>query len=194
MKKTRSHADVFEVERGISLLELAIFIPVLILIVAGIVDYGFALREVQAVSSAAREGARLGASHARINRTFTESGGVRTYSNLACADPAFPISSIQCGAKTSGLLTVQPSDPVVNAAKKAACSAINNAGLNGNDWNVTANVPPQVAEDGTLFDLITVQISKSPSAAKCVICWDRLLDAFSAKSESTFVLEAPCKR
>ena len=179
-------------ERGISLLELAFFLPVLVLIVAGIVDYGFALREMQAIQSAAREGARLAASHARVNRSFTESGGVRTYNNLACVDPAAPFSSIQCGAKTTGLLTVQPSDPIVNAAKKAACSSINNAGFNGADWVVASTVPPPVFEDNSEFQLITVKIEKSPAASKCVICWDRLLTAFSAKSESTFVLEAPC--
>ncbi len=180
-------------EAGISLLELAIFIPVLVLIVAGIIDYGFALREVQAISSASREGARIAASHARINRTYTESGGKRIYNNVPCVDPKSPLSSILCGAKSSGALTVEPSDPVANAAKKAACSSINNAGLNGAEWNVTASVP-EVAEDWTTFDVVTVQIEKNPDAAKCLLCWNNLLEAFRARSESTFVLEAECQR
>jgi Flp pilus assembly protein TadG len=46
-------------ERGAALLELAIVLPLLLVVVAGIVDFGFALQKYEVIANAAREGARL---------------------------------------------------------------------------------------------------------------------------------------
>jgi Flp pilus assembly protein TadG len=46
-------------ERGAELIEFAFVLPVLLLVVAGIIDFGFLFREYEVVTNAAREGARL---------------------------------------------------------------------------------------------------------------------------------------
>jgi Flp pilus assembly protein TadG len=46
-------------ERGAALLELALVLPLLLVVTAGIVDFGFAFQRYEVVTNAAREGARL---------------------------------------------------------------------------------------------------------------------------------------
>ncbi len=50
-------------ERGQSLVELALILPVLILVLLGILDFGRAFYAYNAISNAAREGARYGTVH-----------------------------------------------------------------------------------------------------------------------------------
>lgn len=46
-------------ERGSSLVEFALVLPLLLLVFAGIVDFGFLFQRYEVVTNAAREGARL---------------------------------------------------------------------------------------------------------------------------------------
>jgi Flp pilus assembly protein TadG len=46
-------------ERGAELIELAIVFPILMLLVAGMVDFGFLFQRYETVTNAAREGARV---------------------------------------------------------------------------------------------------------------------------------------
>ena len=50
----------FRSERGAELVEFAMVAPILIFIIAGIVDFGMMFRTYEAVTNAAREGARVG--------------------------------------------------------------------------------------------------------------------------------------
>ena len=47
-------------ERGAELIEFAVVLPLLLLLIAGIVDFGMMFRTYEAVTNAAREGARVG--------------------------------------------------------------------------------------------------------------------------------------
>jgi Flp pilus assembly protein TadG len=46
-------------EQGAELIEFAFVLPVLLIVVAGIIDFGFLFREYEVITNAAREGARL---------------------------------------------------------------------------------------------------------------------------------------
>ena len=50
----------FRSERGAELIEFAIVMPILLFIIAGIIDFGMMFRTYEAVTNAAREGARVG--------------------------------------------------------------------------------------------------------------------------------------
>lgn len=75
-------------ERGAELIEFAIVMPMLLFIIAGIVDFGMMFRDFEVVTNAAREGARVGVLpgydvpdvQARVNAYFTAAGltGART--------------------------------------------------------------------------------------------------------------------
>lgn len=47
-------------ERGQSVIEMALTLPLLLLVVFGIIDFGFMFQRYEVVTNAAREGARLG--------------------------------------------------------------------------------------------------------------------------------------
>jgi Flp pilus assembly protein TadG len=47
-------------ERGAELIEFALIVPILILVLAGIFDFGMMFRAYEVVTNAAREGARVG--------------------------------------------------------------------------------------------------------------------------------------
>jgi Flp pilus assembly protein TadG len=47
-------------ERGQAVIELALTLPLLLLVVFGIIDFGFMFQRYESVTNAAREGARLG--------------------------------------------------------------------------------------------------------------------------------------
>jgi Flp pilus assembly protein TadG len=46
-------------DRGAALVELALVVPLLLVLIAGIVDFGFAFQRYEVITNAAREGARL---------------------------------------------------------------------------------------------------------------------------------------
>ena len=46
-------------ERGAALVEFALALPLLLVVIAGIVDFGFAFQRQEVITNAAREGARL---------------------------------------------------------------------------------------------------------------------------------------
>jgi hypothetical protein len=60
-------------DSGVAAVELALLIPVIVLLIAGILEFGHAFYIQQAITSASREGARYGI----VYRTVT-SGGVTT--------------------------------------------------------------------------------------------------------------------
>jgi len=55
-RSTRRGGD----DRGAELIELAIVLPILLLVFAAIVDFGFLFQRYEVITNAAREGARLG--------------------------------------------------------------------------------------------------------------------------------------
>ena len=54
------HPPRFRSERGSELIEFAIVLPIFLLILAGIFDFGMMFRSFEVVTNAAREGARVG--------------------------------------------------------------------------------------------------------------------------------------
>ena len=54
---TRSTMD--QEERGAALVEFALALPLLLVVIAGIVDFGFTFQRYEIITNAAREGARM---------------------------------------------------------------------------------------------------------------------------------------
>jgi len=70
-------------DSGVAAVELALLIPVFILLIAGIIEFGYAWYIKQAITSASREGARYGI----VYRTVT-GGGVTTRLSPLNFDPS----------------------------------------------------------------------------------------------------------
>ena len=77
-------------ERGSAAVEFALLVPVLLLIVFGIIDFGRALNAQETLTQAAREGARLAALNQPnvVNRTQAAATGLSPVSVTVTACPA----------------------------------------------------------------------------------------------------------
>jgi Flp pilus assembly protein TadG len=88
-------------ESGAELIEFALTLPLLLLVVLGIIEFGFVFQQYEVVTNAAREGARLASlstygstapkrisnATARVNQYLT-AGGLSTASATVCVGPA----------------------------------------------------------------------------------------------------------
>ena len=112
---TASH--VRSSERGAALVELALVLPLLLVVIAGIVDFGLAFQRFEVVANAAREGARLGtksnygtaAVKQRVRDYIKQGLGISTTSALDAVVPAGSITVTQPSVTvnlSSGTLSV----------------------------------------------------------------------------------------
>jgi Flp pilus assembly protein TadG len=92
---------LIESERGAELIEFALVFPTLLIVMLGIIDFGFLFQRYEVVTNAAREGARIsvlpgyadGDVQVRVNQYLT-SGGLTGTSTTTVA----PAQTIQLGA------------------------------------------------------------------------------------------------
>lgn len=66
-------------ERGAALVEFALVLPLLLVVIAGIVDFGFLFQRYEVVTNAAREGARLASLPSYNGQTDLIRAHVRNY-------------------------------------------------------------------------------------------------------------------
>lgn len=101
-------------ESGAAMVEFALVIPILILILCGILDFGNLYFQKDLVNEAARQGARLAAvndeSSAAINTAIQQIYG---NSLTAVATPATPISGSNVTVTVTTMVTIMT--PVINA-------------------------------------------------------------------------------
>ena len=102
-------------ERGQSVIELALTLPLLLLVVFGIIDFGFMFQRYESVTNAAREGARLGvladytateAQNRALN--YLQSSGLNG-TVRACG--AAMVKNSMCAQMTTSTVTVAGSTP-----------------------------------------------------------------------------------
>lgn len=86
-------------ERGAELIEFALVLPLLLLVVLGIVDFGFLFQRMEVVTNAAREGARIGVLPGYTSADvcsrvldFVQNGGLPTTGS--CPTPTNPTLDI----------------------------------------------------------------------------------------------------
>jgi Flp pilus assembly protein TadG len=110
MATITSRLQRFRSESGAELIEFAFVLPILLLVVAGIIDFGFLFREYEVITNAAREGARLsslGDSYqaadvqARVT-SYVTSAGLDTDPAYSFPTPGvFPVTDIDVGSATA---------------------------------------------------------------------------------------------
>jgi hypothetical protein len=79
-------------DRGAALVEFALVLPLLLVVIAGIVDFAFAFQRYEVITNAAREGARTEDEIRLRVREYVRVGlGLPT---LAAVDPMMPVANI----------------------------------------------------------------------------------------------------
>jgi Flp pilus assembly protein TadG len=121
-------------ERGQALLEVALTLPLLLLVSIGIFEFGRAFQTWQVVTNAAREGARIavlpGATSASVQtrvREYLKSGQLSRYNTAAVS--VNPTSQISIGAGTASASVVTVTYPfdfvVLNPVAKLVTNTSN---------------------------------------------------------------------
>jgi Flp pilus assembly protein TadG len=108
-------------QRGQAVIEMALTLPLLLLIVFGIIDFGFMFQRYEVVTNAAREGARLGvlpqytAAEAQ-NRSlaYLRAGGLNG-TTRACGGAE--VKNTMCANLTTSTVTVAGSTPAKTVAQ-----------------------------------------------------------------------------
>lgn len=170
-------------ERGVGLVELAILLPLVMLLVAGIIDFGWTIRELQSLHNSAREGARVAASYARKQRQ--QNGGV----------PAICANNIPLTPCDAANLAITSGDTIAEVGRKAACSFLQSANADRTAFDVT----PEIVEvasygphDRDKFFRIRVEVRKKSTVRACFICWPDYFEGLRPMAQSTFALEDIC--
>jgi Flp pilus assembly protein TadG len=132
-------------ESGATMLEFAIAVPVIILLIVGLVEFGFGFIDLQTVASATTSGARVGSA-------FGSGAG------LGPGDPS-PDEIIQ-DAVTDGLSDLRSSSTV----QELWIYKSNASGDVVDETNATNKYTPVFAGDGSVSGWITVQQPWAPAS------------------------------
>jgi Flp pilus assembly protein TadG len=136
MMTTNSHGG----RKGIALVELALVVPLLLILLAGILNYALLLRTGSCVAVAARSGAQYGS---RSVASSADAAGIRTAAVSAAPDAAgITVSSSQscrCGdgsavscSGSCGSGAVRVYVQVTASASRAAIFSYSGLGFSGN--------------------------------------------------------------
>lgn len=85
-------------DRGAELIELAIVLPILLLVFAAIIDFGFLFQRYEALTNAAREGARIA-----ILPGYTQADAINRVNNYLAASGltgTYPAPTVTYGTQT----------------------------------------------------------------------------------------------
>lgn len=178
-------------ESGISLVELTLVAPVLILLVSGAISLGFGLQNLVVISDAAKHGARIAATQAGSRYA---GGSELHYCGSDIKDNA-------CSNYSASL----PADaPLAMVAAKASCDYLETARNTANAWNISVHINHDITEDlaspaAVQLSTISVTITRSPDqpitsvlsqAAEPI---NRLVLNNEFAAQSTFALERDCR-
>src|SRR6476620_2470405 len=102
-------------DRGAAAVEFSLIVPILLVVLFGIIDFGFAINRYAIVNNAAREGVReasLGATEteirAAVNRGMSDLGGTFTVTvGCKAPDAKTTCTSWNAGAETGGIAEVK---------------------------------------------------------------------------------------
>ncbi len=130
----RSKHDLLGDTRAAQIVEFAVALPLLVVLVVGIFDFGFAFGVKQKITNAAREAARVAASQPTIDLSLTPGGG--------------------CGAPTS-ICAIRD---VVN--NYLAVASVNNCGLDGALASPAGSLAWSFNSTGSCVDVLTLKIER----------------------------------
>jgi len=109
-------------ERGQAIVELALTLPLLMLILLGVFDFGLMFQQYEVVTNAAREGARLAVLTSQYSTgeaaqralDYLKAGGVNTTTVRAAPCTGSPVADTVCVSVTPNTTTITGTSPAVS--------------------------------------------------------------------------------
>ncbi|RIL08590.1 MAG: hypothetical protein DCC75_08490 [Proteobacteria bacterium] len=189
----------FGEDRAASLIELSIAVPILLILIGGVVDYGSVLRRIEVLTSVAREAARTSAAYTMAD----DQPGVAPSQVRVCPGLARSNNTIFCHFPDSFVPAINcDTDPrsIECLAIETASLYLNQARYDQNDWRVSAqtciaddpDIAPGEAATQASAAAVKVKIERAPGVGSCIWCNLMALGISLEKAEATFVLEGRC--
>ena len=168
--------------RGGVLVELAILIPVIVLLIGGIVDLSSIIRESNIVVEASRHGARSGGAAAAA------------FPAPMCSD-----STVHYEYSCDAVGAFSPDHEGLRAATERTCEYLELTLQRPGDWKVAtdkslvADEDPVLTVENGVFAQVKVTVSQSEAAqSRCLLCWVPGLSSFLLRAESSFPVQVKC--
>ena len=158
-------------ERGSALFECAAIIPLLLFTAMSLIDSGIALRNKGTITEAARYGARVGSENSITDRILCNPSNPRL---AGCSTLLYENSTERS---------------VATDAQRAACRYLQTAGLNIDDWDVSAVVSePEFVSTSPLLVLRSVSLHVEKLGRSCLLCYMNSLGGARIHSRIVFTL------
>lgn len=165
--------SIYRDERGISLLELAITLPVLVTLIFGSLEVAMKVNSLQTVASAAQEGVKIAASY----RGATQKAAF-------CA-----LESSLTQACTVGNSIQNIPNPPLNfssIARISSCNYLKQQKLDASRWNVITKVI-KIRLSGKDFRVIELTLQEK--ASSCTVCISNAVSVIKANSTASMSIQ-----
>ena len=160
-------------QNGSSMLDLAITLPLILILISGLIDLGIMLRHKNIATLAVRNGARIAAATSYDDRL------------TACQSLS---ESVRCD------LTSYVNPSLLQSSAKTTCEFLSTNGLKPADWTVdiqTINSSTQLQEDNLTLQAIQVSVTNQPGKS-CFLCLEYFFPSLSMGAEILFSVETNC--
>jgi hypothetical protein len=184
-------------EAGVSLTELVVAIPVVILMVGTLVDFGLATQRGEEIAEIAKQAARTAAivsfsddAPSATTRYVCLPGGSTQKCDLEGSWKEIQVQADGALADDCSIETLPSLDCL---AAKEAHGALDASGLGSKDWIVRARTCDyDVNSSPSPHPGVQVEIERSPLAKTCFLCIGQHLAASFTKARSLFAVEGEC--
>jgi hypothetical protein len=162
-------------ERGVSIMEFALILPLLVLLLGVSIDISFRVRSLNDINTAAQRGVRAAS-------TYTV-GTAAT-----CPAPGSPIVVTDHGVcpNTPGLATIDASMTAAQVARLTSCNYLEEHKYDSTNWATTTKIGYKLI-DGTFFATIEVELREQN--ADCVVCFQRFAQLVKIDADASSGLQ-----
>ncbi len=185
---------------GASLTEFAIVLPILLVVISGVVDYGLSLQRLAVISTAAREGARAAAAYSLEDGDSGKPG----FPERFCPGTFRPPDQKYCNLNSPAYANCESRPNTLEClAQNTAENFLSSAGLHVDDWEVStetciaAEPPPsagEVPDPPGSFKAVRVSIHRRPGIKPCIICYLTPLGIDVESVSTLHKLEGDCRK
>lgn len=170
--------------QGSVLVETAVIFPLVLLIIAGIIDLGYVFQQSTVIYQASRAGARTaGSMTAKLSPTATAAWCGATAAEL--------VGSGGCATVLGGNF---PNDAIpLRSGMYMACHYLREAGFEPTDWRVEFKGPVTRIEDPGLNQVqmrwLEVKVQRAHTAQKCLFCLQDQFESLILDETSFFPVQ-----
>lgn len=166
-------------ERGVSIMEFALVLPLFILLISGSIDISTRVNSKNNINAAARQAAIAASSftYGFASSCPLVADGFQKYNLGSCPDE--PVTEV-ISPEMEETLTMN------QLIRIRSCNYLKENGFSGSNWDVFTEIGHRNS-NGVLFPIVRVQLKEKK--ADCLICYKRFSDLVSVDATATQGLE-----